>query len=45
MKTPDGTEIPPTGKSFRLYFGPDGSGREVRILGMGLMSWYGRRRP
>jgi len=30
---------------YRLFFGPDGSGRDVRILGTGLMSWYGRRRP
>jgi D-alanyl-D-alanine carboxypeptidase len=30
---------------YRLSFGPDGPGREVRILGMGLMTWYGRRRP
>ena len=30
---------------YRLYFGPDGPAREVRILGMGLMSWYGVRRP
>jgi CubicO group peptidase (beta-lactamase class C family) len=30
---------------YRLYFGPDSSGREVRILGMGMMSWYGVRRP
>ena len=30
---------------YRLYFGPDGAAREVRILGMGMMSWYGRRRP
>ncbi len=29
---------------YRLYFGPDGPAREVRILGMGLMSWYGVRR-
>ena len=28
---------------YRLYFGPDGPTREVRILGMGMMSWYGRR--
>jgi len=28
---------------YRLYFGPDGPAREVRILGMGLMSWYGLR--
>ena len=28
---------------YRLYFGPDGPVREVRILGMGLMSWYGLR--
>jgi hypothetical protein len=30
---------------YRLSFGPDGPGREVRILGMGMMRWYGRRRP
>ena len=30
---------------YRLYFGKDGVGREVRILGMGMMHWYGRRRP
>jgi CubicO group peptidase (beta-lactamase class C family) len=29
---------------YRLAFGPDGPAREVRILGMGLMTWYGRRR-
>ena len=28
---------------YRLYFGPDGPAREVRILGMGFMSWYGMR--
>ncbi|MBA2688843.1 MAG: beta-lactamase family protein [Gemmatimonadaceae bacterium] len=28
---------------YRLYFGHDGTAREVRILGMGLMSWYGLR--
>lgn len=30
---------------YRLYFGPDSPTREVKILGMGLMSWYGVRRP
>ena len=30
---------------YRLYFGPDGAARELRLLGMGMMSWYGRRRP
>lgn len=30
---------------YRLRFGPDSPAREVRILGMGMMHWYGRRRP
>jgi len=30
---------------YRLRFGTDGPAREVRILGMGLMTWYGVRRP
>jgi CubicO group peptidase (beta-lactamase class C family) len=29
---------------YRLHFGSDGPAREVRILGMGLMTWYGVRR-
>lgn len=30
---------------YRLRFGPDGPARDVRLLGMGMMTWYGRRRP
>jgi len=30
---------------YRLYFGPDNPERALRILGMGMMTWYGRRRP
>jgi D-alanyl-D-alanine carboxypeptidase len=30
---------------YRLQFGPDAPRRELRILGMGLMHWYGLRRP
>ena len=30
---------------YRLYFGPDSPDRTARILGMGMMTWYGRRRP
>ena len=30
---------------YRFYFGPEKPEREVRMLTMGMMSWYGLRRP
>jgi len=30
---------------YRLTFSKDGPGRELRLVGMGMMTWYGRRRP
>ena len=30
---------------YRLTFSEDGPGRELRLVGMGMMTWYGVRRP
>lgn len=30
---------------YRLTFGPDAPNRELQLLGMGMMHWYGRRLP
>jgi CubicO group peptidase (beta-lactamase class C family) len=30
---------------YRLSFSEDGPGRELRLVGMGMMTWYGIRRP